>query len=127
MPLEQALNLVSSAVERPAAPLSPSEPLPGAQTAVHEAVHRAEQSTTAPIQRFPALGEVETAVAEMAPPAVTESLDSIGELTNTMLDESDDATTPNTESDIDLDELSRRVYQALKRKLATERERGYGR
>lgn len=68
------------------------------------------------------MGEVETAVASITPQTIAAPLTA-----NALLEEPETETDPSSASEVDLDELARQVYQALKRKLAIERERGYGR
>ena len=123
-PLEQALGLTPALPESPPPEPASAQP-PASQTAVQQMVQRAEQPPPPAIHRFPEMGGIETAVAEAVPPGISAPL---ADLVEPLVDEPDEEPSAGPEdNDIDLDELSRRVYQALKRKLATERERGYGR
>lgn len=138
VPLEQALRLTSTPtpqtvrqgeLARHIAQPTPA-PQPDIQSLPTPAIQRSEQPPPPVIQRLPdlgaSMGELETAVAHNTPSAIATPLTTAA---NALLEESEPETEtePANATDLDLDELSRQVYQALKRKLAIERERGYGR
>ncbi|MEZ4589750.1 MAG: hypothetical protein R3D55_01205 [Chloroflexota bacterium] len=138
VPLEQASRLTPIPTTQTVRQEEPAghtaQPKPAPQPETHPlptpARQRVEQPQPLSIQRMPdlgaAVGGLETAVAHNTPPAVAAPLATAA---NALLEESEPETEtePANATDLDLDELSRQVYQALKRKLAIERERGYGR
>ena len=136
VPLEQALQLApapaaASTSLGESATLTPQPqptPQPKAEpltTPKPQAIQAIEHPQPTVVQRFPEVGTI----LEGMETAVAAPLTAAASTVTPLLDESEPETEsePASTSDLDLDELSRQVYQSLKRKLAIERERGYGR
>ena len=108
-----------------AAPAAAKRAVTAEATAVQRAVSQAE-AAPAPtmVQRQPQMPSMQTAAAALPtfslPPA---AVDAAAVLESEIFEKEEETGA----ADFDIDELSRRVYQALKRKLAVEWERGHGR